>query len=406
MPERLSKPEFIALMAMMFATIAFSLDAMLPALPEIAEELSPDVPNRAQLILTSFVLGMGIGTMFTGPLSDAFGRRRVIFGGVALYILGAAIAVVAPSLEMMVAARILQGIGAAGPRIVAIAIIRDLYGGRTMAQLMSFVMMVFTLIPAFAPTLGAGLIWAFGWRAIFIAFMIFGVFAVLWLALRQRETLDPAHRRPFKAAVLWAGIVEVLSHPMVSRSVLVQTLIFGMLFTTLSVTQPIFDVTFGEGDRFHLWFGGIALVSASASLVNAKIVMRLGMERVVTGTLAIQIVISSVMLAATLLPTPDGLFFWLYVFWTTSLFSTAGLTIGNVNAMAMEPMAHLAGMSASIIGSVATVGAVLIAVPVGLSFDGTPLWPALGVVICACLAFGIMRQLADHVGPSAEEQET
>ena len=175
----LSKPEFIALTAMLFSTIALSIDAMLPALPEIAAELTPASPNLAQLIVTSFVLGMGVGTLFTGPLADAVGRRRVIMGGAVLYIVGALLAWRAGSLELLLAARFVQGLGAAGPRIAAMAIIRDLFEGREMAQLVSLMMMVFALVPALAPAMGAGIIAVAGWRAIFLAFCVFSVISVV-----------------------------------------------------------------------------------------------------------------------------------------------------------------------------------------------------------------------------------
>ncbi|WP_413855420.1 MFS transporter, partial [Albidovulum sp.] len=173
--RRLPLPEFIVLLAMMFAMTAFSIDAMLPAMPEIAADLSPEAPNRAQLIVTSFVFGMGLGTFLTGPLSDALGRRRVIIGGATLYCLGAALAWVAPSLWLVLAARLLQGLGVAGPRVAAMALVRDLYAGRQMARIVSITMMVFVLVPAVAPLIGSFIIAGFGWRGIFPAFIVFAV---------------------------------------------------------------------------------------------------------------------------------------------------------------------------------------------------------------------------------------
>ncbi|MEL6643530.1 MAG: multidrug effflux MFS transporter [Pseudomonadota bacterium] len=403
MPDRLSRPEFVALMAMLFATIAFSLDAMLPALPEIAAEVTPDAPNNAQLIVTSFVLGMGIGTLFTGPLSDAFGRRPVILVGSALYILGAVLAWAAPTLEMILLARVLQGLGAAGPRIVALAIIRDLYAGRHMAQLMSFVMLIFTLVPAMAPAIGAGIIAVAGWRSIFVAFIVFSVITTIWFALRQSETLAPSSRRPFQLTVLWSGMAEVLSTRQVVLTMVVLSLTFGMLFTLLSSTQPVFDVAFGRGATFHWWFAVIALISASGSLLNAAVVLRLGMRRVVAMALLAQITLSSLMLIlmAAFGPT-SAQAFAAYVVWTTGAFLMAGLTIGNLNSLAMAPMGHMAGMTASIVGSVSTVVAVLIAVPVGLAFDGTPVPLVLGVLICAVIAFAVTRRL-DAASPNSME---
>ncbi len=403
--DRLSQPEFVALMAMLFSTIAFSIDAMLPALPEIASELSPDAPNRAQLIITSFVLGMGVGTLLTGPLSDTVGRKPVILGGAALYCTGSMLAWAAQSLELLLAARVIQGLGAAGPRVVALAIIRDLYAGRGMARLMSFMMVIFTLVPALAPTLGAGIIWLTGWRGIFASFLIFSVIGATWLALRQAETLPPERRRPFRPRALAEGVREILTTRVVALTIAAQALCLGILFATLSSVQQVFDVTYGRGDSFHLWFGGIAVIAGSSSLINASIVERLGMRVIVTAMLGGQIAFSSLV----------GLLFWtgavpgnagfaLYLIWTTGVFFQAGLTLGNLNALAMEPMGHLAGLTASVAGSIATVMAVAFAAPIGLAFDGTPRPLILGTLVLAIGAFGLMQILrrAETVARVAE----
>jgi DHA1 family bicyclomycin/chloramphenicol resistance-like MFS transporter len=387
----LGQTEFIALTAMLFATIAFSIDAMLPALPQIGQDLTPQDVNRAQLIVTSFVFGMGFGTLFAGPVSDAFGRKRVILGGAALYIIGAALASVAQSLELLLLARLLQGLGAAGPRVAALAVVRDLYEGRDMARIMSFVMMVFTLVPAIAPSLGALIIAAFGWRSLFAAFILFSVISAVWLAVRQPETLPTAHRRPLGFGTLWAAAKEVLTNRLVVLTTLVQTLCYGMLFAVISSTQQVFDITFDRADSFPVWFAIIAVLAGSASIVNARLVVRLGMRYLIKVALLGQIVIAATMVLAETsgLLTGDA-FFAAYVVWTVSVFFMTGLTMGNLNALAMEPMGHIAGMTASIVGAVSTMLAVGIAAPVGMAFDGTPLPIAVGVLICAVLGWIIM----------------
>ena len=397
---RLSLPEFIALMAMLFATIAFSIDAMLPALPEIAAELTPADPNRAQLILSSFVLGMGLGTFIAGPLSDSFGRKAVILSGAVLFCIGAAMAWAAPTLEGVLIGRVIQGLGAAGPRIVSVAMIRDLYAGRQMARIMSFAMMVFTLVPAVAPLIGAGIIALTGWRGIFGAFILFSAVSMAWLMLRQPETL--ATRSPFRLAPLWAALREVIGMRVVQLSIAMQAMLFAALFGTLSQVQYLFDQTHGRGDSFPLWFAMIALVAGSASFINAQLVVRLGMRRLLRNALAAQMTASGLMavLAYGGL-VPGNAAFAVFLIWVTGVFFTTGFTLGNINAIAMEPLGHVAGMAASVISALATVAGVLLAVPLGLAFDGTTGPLALGVSALMAVALALQTRLPASPGASA-----
>jgi DHA1 family bicyclomycin/chloramphenicol resistance-like MFS transporter len=385
--------EFIALLAMLFATIAFSIDAMLPALPEIGAELTPDAINRAQLVVTSFVFGMGIGTFFTGPLSDVFGRKPVLLGGAALYITASIFAAYAETLELLLAARLLQGLGAAGPRVVALAIVRDLHSGREMARIMSFVMMVFTLFPALAPSIGAVIIDVTGWRGIFWAFVLFSSIASIWLMVRLSETHPRENRRPFRLKTFRAALAELFGQRVVVISIGVQALIFAMLFSMISTVQQIYDISFGRAESFPLWFGGVAIFAASGSVLNAALVMRLGMRFLITAMLSVQVVMAGVTLALFAFGLSGTPAFALFLVWQLSVFFQMGLTVGNINAIAMEPVGHIAGLAASVIGATATVAGVLIAVPNGLMFDGTPVPLAAGIFIEAILALLLIRWL-------------
>ncbi len=389
---RLSPPEFIALMAALFATVAVSIDAMLPALPQIAAALSPDAPNRAQLILTSFVLGMGLGTLVAGPLSDAFGRKPVILAGLTLYAIASAICFAAPSLETMLLARVLQGLGAAGPRIVAIAMVRDLFQGRQMARVMSFVMMVFTLVPAVAPLMGQGVIHLAGWQAIFLVYILFAIVVMAWLGLRQPETLPAPQRRPLAMKSLITGSREVLSHRIVLVSIAAQALTLAALFATLSSTQAIFDLRFDRGAEFPRWFALIALLAGTTSLLNSQIVVRLGMRKVVTRAYVLQVTATLALLAALKLGlVPEALTFAAHLIWTIGVFGIVGLTLGNLNALAMEPLGHIAGLAASVVSALATVVSVALAVPVGLAFDGTVFPLMIGVAVFSGASLWLMR---------------
>lgn len=390
---RISTGEFIALMGMMFATIAFSIDAMLPALPDIAADLTPDDPTLAQLVLTSFIIGMGVGTLFAGPLSDTFGRKPVILVGAGVYIVGAILAWAAPTLEMLIAARVLQGLGVAGPRIVSMALIRDLYTGREMARIMSFVMLVFTIFPAIAPLIGAGIIAVFDWRAIFLAFVIFVVFSVGWLTIRQPETLPPPKRRALSTSQLWAGTKETMSVRQMQLSILVQTLIYGALFATLSSVQQIFDLTYDMGAAFPLLFGAIAVLSAPCAPINGRLVVRLGMRPLVRWALFLQVAAAGLFIASLMLSVAATVEVWFYFAWTVTIFMMMGFTIGNLNALALEPLGHVAGLAASLMGSIATVGGAIFGAIIGQLYDGSALPLAISVAILAGIGALIMQRM-------------
>ena len=391
--------EFIALMATLFASTALSIDAMLPALPEIAAELAPDAPNLAQLVVTSFVLGLGLGTLVTGPLSDAFGRKRVLMGCGIVYALGAALSFLAPTLPMLLAARVLMGLGGSGPRSVGMALVRDLYKGRAMARVISFVMTVFTLVPAIAPLVGQGVIWLVGWREIFLFFMLFQAGALLWLGLRQPETLPPDRRRPLALAPLAEARRVFIANRVAVASTLAQVLSSAGLFSLLSTVQPIFEHSFGRGASFPYWFMLIAVGGAAGSLLNTGVVMRFGMRRVIRATYASMLGLSALVLTAFAVGLGGTSAFTLFLLWSMGLVCVIGLTLGNLSALAMEDMGAMAGFAASLMACFGTIGAVALAVPVGLAFDGTPLPLLAGVTLFLALALTLTRWMKAPQGP-------
>lgn len=396
-PRKLPLLEFTVMLAMLFATIAFSIDAMLPALDQIAAELSPDAVNRAQLVITSFVLGMGLGTAFAGPISDATGRKPAIYGGFLLYIAGSVMAHYAPSLGWLLAARVVQGLGAAGPRIVGLALVRDLYEGREMARITSFAMTIFMIVPAAAPSLGALIIAAAGWRAVFLAFVIFGLIGMAWVGARQPETLPAERRRPLRATTLTAALREVLADREVRICTAAMTLGFGQMLGLLSSAPQIFGEVYGQGATFPYWFAGLAGLAALAPLLNARLVMHVGMRRLATVAYAAQTLFSLVVVALFLTGAVDGFVgLILFFLWAASVFFMAGLTFGNLNAIALQRMGHIAGMAASVISAISTVLATVIASPIGQAFDGSPLPVMAGVIACSAAAWGLTRRMVPH----------
>ena len=388
--KKLSTFEFIIIIAINFSAIAFSIDAILPALPEISAVMSPTSPNKTQLVISSFVIGMGIATLFTGPLSDSFGRKKIIFLGGVIYITGALIASYSKTLEIMLLGRFIQGIGVAGPRIVALAIVRDLYEGRRMAQIVSIAMIVFTLVPAVAPMLGALIVSNFGWRSIFIAFILFSIVSIGWLLIRQEETLKPEHRVKFTFLNLTNSIKECFSNKIFITSTCLQAFAFGSLFASLSTIQQIFDTTYNKNDSFPEWFALIALISGLASFANSFFVVKVGMRKLIEIGFLIGIIFSLFLITFSFI---SSIPFLLYFIWQSSVFFMIGLMIGNLNALAMQPMGHIAGLAASIIGSISTIIGVMLAIPIGLSFDGTPTPLILGSFILSFLGLLLARKV-------------
>ncbi|MGH1577127.1 multidrug effflux MFS transporter [Planktotalea sp.] len=401
---RMGRVEFIAFCAMLSATVAFSIDSMLPGLPEIAKELTPQDTNKAQLVLTSFVLGMGLGTFIVGPLSDRFGRKLIMLIGSILYCIAAFVAWRAQSLEILLGARVVQGVGAAGPRIVSMAVVRDLFSGREMAKIMSLIMMVFTLVPAVGPLLGAGIIAISDWRGIFVAFMCFSIVSMLWMGLRLPETLVAEKRRPFQIKTLAATTVEFLSYKRSRVSIICQTLMLGLLFGLLSTVHPIYDVTFDRAESFPRWFGVISLLAGTASMLNAALVVRVGMRTMILVAFAVQVILSLIMLLVSLWHPDDSIYFPIFVIWQTSVFFLAGLTLGNLTALAMEPVGHIAGLVASIMGGLSTVMAAAIAAPIGLMFVGTPAPLAAASVIMCAIATAAMLWLRAYEAKNSQTE--
>ena len=362
--------EFVSLVALLMSLVALSIDAMLPALPAIGRDLGVLRRNDTQFVITALFLGLGLGQILFGPLSDRIGRRAAIHAGLGLFMAGCLVSLFAPTFEVMVAGRVLQGIGVAAPRIVTIAMVRDQYEGRRMARLMSFAMAVFILVPTIAPALGQGILWLGGWRAIFGTIFVVAAIALTWFSLRQPETLPTARRRPFSPRHVGGAALEVLR----TRAALGYTIAAGCVFAPflayLSSAQQIFQDAYRTGALFPLWFGVLALAFGCASFLNGRLVMKHGMRRL---SRAAAVTITLVSAAAWALALAfEGLPpFWLFMVYLLAAFFCIGLLFGNLNALAMEPLGHIAGVGAAVVASLSTFIAVPLGTLVGQRFDGT-----------------------------------
>jgi len=378
--------EFVILIAFIISLVALSIDAMLPALPEIAADLSFENPNDSHFIISMLFVGMGFGQIFFGPLSDTTGRKPAIIAGILIFIVGSLIAYYALSMSDMMIGRFLQGIGAAGPRIVSVALVRDKYEGRQMARVMSFVMTIFILVPVFAPAVGQIILNLSDWRSIFAMFLLMGGMTLVWFGSRQEETLLPESRIRFSLRQLARDTRTITMIPTSAGYTLTMGFLFGAFLGYLSSAQQIFQIQYALGELFAVYFGLLAASIGVAALVNAKLVIRYGMR---------QLSFIS-MIAVSVLSAPFLLVTWyfsghpplaLLMVYLITVFFFIGILFGNLNALAMEPLGHIAGLGSALVGSVSTLIAVVLGAIIANAYDGTivPLIAGLSVLSVVCL---------------------
>jgi MFS transporter, DHA1 family, multidrug resistance protein len=362
--------EFIALIALSMSLVAMSIDSMLPALGSIAADLGARAPNDRQLVLSAFFAGLTVGLLVYGPLSDSFGRKPTMYAGLALYVIGGLLCAFTTNFDLMIAARVLQGFGAASPRIVAIAMVRDLHGGRRMARIMSFVMAVFILVPILAPSIGQAILFVAPWRAIFLALVLVALVFLCWFGLRQPETHPPGARSKFSLATILNAARQTFAHPITSGYMIAGGLIFGAFISYLGTSQQIFQEQYGLGSLFPVFFGILAAGIGAASITNARLVMRLGMRTLSKWALRTACILSIGFLAIAwaLDGHPPLVPFMAYML---LCFFCNGLLFSNYNALAMEPMGHIAGVAAAVTGAVSTLVALLTGTLIGRFYDGT-----------------------------------
>jgi len=359
--KKLPLVEFIALMAMLTSLVALSIDAMLPALAIIGDELNSESAQQTFLVVSIFFVGMSIGQLFFGPFADARGRRLTILVGLIIFLLGTLVCYLAKSIEVLLIGRVIQAIGASGPRIASMAMIRDLYVGESMARVMSFITVVFILVPMVAPLIGQVVMHWYGWRQIFIVFALVTVISGIWFFSRQAETLPRQYRQKFKFRFYIRSVIWLFKHPVVMGASIGMGCIFGAFLAYLSSSQTIFVSIYDTGGYFPLIFAVLAFAIGAASLFNGVMVMRLGINRLLTVALWCSFAFSLVLVGLNYvydgvppLMTFIGILFVGFFF--------IGVLFGNLNSLAMEPVGHIAGVGASLIGAFTS----FLAVPIGV----------------------------------------
>ncbi len=370
--------EFVALIAVMMALTALSVDIMLPALDDIGRDLGLPTANDAQLIIIIYLGGFSLGQVIFGPLSDRFGRKPPLYVGLGIYLIASVAALFAGSATTMFAARALQGLGAAGPRIIAIAIVRDRFAGRDMARVMSFVMMIFIIMPIFAPSLGQAIMAIGPWRAIFALLLVPSVVVFVWAGLRLQETHPPQKRLPLSRERLLGALWTVLTTRQTVGYAIGFGFFFGVLLSYIASAEQIFVDVYKLGSTFPLVFGAISSVMVLASITNAWLVGRLGMRRVSHFSLLAFLGVCGIMALAGYPEKPPLIWFSLFI---ASAFFCFGLIGPNFNALAMERVGEIAGMASSFVGFYTTAVGALFGYFVGQAFDGTVRPLAIGFTL-------------------------
>jgi MFS transporter, DHA1 family, multidrug resistance protein len=396
-----SDVEFIALVALTTSLVAMSIDTMLPALGSMASELGAAQPNDRQLILSMFFAGMAVGQLVYGPISDSTGRKPALYLGIALFMIGGAICALTHSFTWLLIGRALAGFGAAGPRIVSVALMRDAHTGSSMARVMSFVQTVFILVPVLAPSIGQAVLAVTSWRAIFIALVVIAMLNVLWIALRQPETLPAPRRVPFSLRTIGRGCAETFRNRVALGYTLGSGFVFGGFISYLSMSQQVFQEQYGLGSLFPVFFGLLASAIGLASFANGKLVMRFGMRRLSRAALWTNCVLCvCASLATQLLGGHPPLA--AFVSYMLVCFFLNGLLFGNFSARAMEPLGHIAGVASAIIGSVSGLVALTLGTLFGHAYNGTVLPLVAGFTTAALLAL-VATEFAEYgVAPVRE----
>jgi len=389
--SKLSQFEFITLMASLMSIVALAIDALLPALNIIASDIGITQTKDNQLLITMIFLGLGIGSLIFGPLSDSLGRKPIVFLGFGLFIIASFICISANNLETMIIGRILQGVGLSAPRTISIAMVRDSYSGDYMARIMSFITVVFILVPIIAPALGKFILDKYNWQAIFYIQLLFSILVSFWFWIRQPETLLKSQRIKFSTHIFIDGTKELLKYKQTIGYTLISGLITGSFMVYLSTAQQVFQLQYQLADEFPFIFAGLAISVGTATFLNGTLVLKYGMKKLVTIAMIAFFSISLLYVVLFYGKTNPNIGIVLIFFGLQ--FFAIGFLFGNLRALAMEPVGHIAGIAAAITGFISTIMAVPISIFIGKNVSSTTLPLFIGFSICGALSIFILLYL-------------
>ncbi len=386
--NQISRFEFVALMAFLMSVVALAIDALLPALDIIGYSIGTNNAAENQLLITMIFLGLGFGPLLFGPISDSLGRKPVVYMGFAVFILASFVCIYAPNLETMIIGRILQGIGLSAPRTISIAIIRDRFNGDRMAKVMSFVVVIFLLVPIIAPALGKFILDHYNWQAIFYAQIGFSLFISFWFWKRQPETLITEKRIKFSKHLFIDGFKELIKYKRTLAFTVVSGFVTGSFMVYLSSSQQVFQEQYLLKEEFPYIFAGLAIAMGLSIFLNGIIVMKFGMEKLITFSLFLYFIVS-VVYVILFYNTENPPIEILLLFFALQFFAL-GFLFGNLRSIAMQPVGHIAGIASAITGLISTLMAVPISIFIGKYVLNTALPLFLGFSISSFLSILIL----------------
>jgi DHA1 family bicyclomycin/chloramphenicol resistance-like MFS transporter len=387
-----SQIEFVAMMASLMSVVAFAIDALLPALDIIGISIHTNNATDNQLLITMIFIGLGFGPLLFGPISDSLGRKPMVFVGFGVFFIASIVCVLAESLELMIFGRILQGIGLSAPRTISIAIIRDIYSGNRMAKVMSFVAVIFLLIPIIAPAMGKYVLDHFSWQAIFYTQIGFCSIIALWFWKRQAETLLVENRIKFTKNLFIDGFKELIKYPNTIGYTIISGFVMGSFMVYLSSSQQVFQDQYFLKEEFPYIFAGLAISMGLAIFLNGILVMKLGMKKIINFSM-LGFMLVSLTYVLLFSQTKNPSIEVLLLFFAAQFF-TIGFLFGNLRAMAMQPVGHIAGIASAITGLISTLMAVFISVFIGRYVTDTVLPLFIGFFVCSICSIFIIIYLS------------
>ncbi|HJS12836.1 MAG TPA: multidrug effflux MFS transporter [Sphingopyxis sp.] len=378
--------EMVVMMAMVMALNALAIDSMLPALPAIGEGLGVLVANDRQYVISAYLLGIGFGSLFYGPLADRFGRKGVLVPALFAYVAFSIGCGLATSFPMLLALRFGHGLIAAALGVIVVAVIRDLFSGDAMAKRLSLIFLVFMIVPIIAPTIGAGVEAIAGWRAIFIVLAVMGLVMLFWLR-RLPETLEPGDVRPLDWRTMVAGWATVTRHRRAAGYMIASGMMQGALYGYLNSSEQIIAEVFGARSYFPLIFACVAVGIAIANFSNAAIVERFGARRV-SQTAVFAFMATSIAQIVVAMSGAETL--WMFTALMMANVGLIGFIGSNFGSIAMEDFGHMAGVASSYQSFAKTLLAAAVGATIGQQYDGTTLPLAYAFLISAVIGLALV----------------